>query len=195
VLDLRYNGGGLVDVAVHLSSLIGGALTNGQVLAVYDHNDKNRRYNTTLRFENPEQALSLSRLVVIATQSSASASELVINALRPYVPVAIIGDTTYGKPVGQYGITFCDKVLAPVAFALRNAAGEGDYFSGLAPTCAAADDIEHDLGDAAEASFAEALAYIRTGACSAQATSAARTLRLLDTSPPLTGFRSLINAY
>src|SRR4030095_10812243 len=67
VLDLRYNGGGLVDVAVHLASLIGGSLTSGQVLAVYDHNDKNRRFNTTLRFENPPQTLNLTRLVAITS--------------------------------------------------------------------------------------------------------------------------------
>ena len=195
VLDLRYNGGGLVDVAVHLSSLIGGAQTDGQVLAVYAHNDKNTVYNKTLRFESTEQALSLSRLVAITTRSSASASELVINALRPYIPVAIIGDTTYGKPVGQYGITFCDKVLAPVAFALKNAAGQGDYFEGLAPTCTAPDDIEHDLGDVVEGSFAEALTYIRTGACSPQTEVVARAMRAEARGPRLEGWRSLVNAW
>ncbi len=112
VLDLRYNGGGLVDVAVHLASLIGGARTNGQVMLNYVHNDKiGPILNKTTRFANPEQALNLQRLVVITTRGSASASELVINSLRPYIPVTIIGDTTYGKPVGQYGLRFCDKVL------------------------------------------------------------------------------------
>ena len=48
-----------------------------------------------------------------------------INSLRPFIPVAVIGDRTYGKPVGQYGINFCEKVLAPVAFALVNADGAG----------------------------------------------------------------------
>lgn len=195
VLDLRYNGGGLVDVAKHLASLIGGAPTSGQVLARYVHNDKNVRYNQTLRFEDPAQALNLSRLVAITTRASASASELVINALRPYIPVAIVGDTTYGKPVGQYAITFCDKVLAPVAFSLKNAAGQGDYFSGLTPTCTAADDISHDLGTVGEASFAEALTYIRTGACSPAAPAAARALRLLDTGPRAQGWASLVNAW
>ena len=195
VLDLRYNGGGLVDVAVHLASLIGGSRTSGQVLANYVHNDKNVRYNQTLRFENPTPALNLSRLVVITTRSSASASELVINALRPYMPVVIVGDTTYGKPVGQYGFTFCTTVLAPVAFSLKNAAGQGDYFTGLPATCAAADDILHDLGAAGEASLAEALTFIRTGACSPAAPAAARTLGLLETGPRAQGWMSLINAW
>ena len=133
VLDLRYNGGGLVDVAVHLGSLIGGTRTNGQVMLNYVHNDKiGPTLNKTTRFANPEQALNLQRLVVITTRGSASASELVINSLRPFMPVTIIGDTTYGKPVGQYGLRFCDKVLYPVAFSIKNANLEGDFFDGLA---------------------------------------------------------------
>ena len=70
------------------------------------------------------------RLIVITTGSSASASELVINALRPFMPVILIGDRTGGKPVGQRVFTFCDKALAPVSFVLRNANGEGDFFQG-----------------------------------------------------------------
>lgn len=195
VLDLRYNGGGLVDVAVHLASLIGGPGLSGQPLATYAHNNKNAARNTTLRFETLAQEVpNLSRLVVVTTRSSASASELVINALRPYMPVAVIGDTTYGKPVGQYGITFCDKVLAPVSFSLKNANGEGDYFTGLPPTCAAPDDIAYDLGDPREGSFAEALTYIRTGACTAQAT-AGRLIRAADNGPRLSGWRALVNAW
>ena len=87
-----------------------------------------------LRFETQPGALTLDRLVVITTQASASASELVINSLRPFIPVVIVGDRTYGKPVGQYAIPFCDKILAPVSFQLRNANGEGDFFDGLPPT-------------------------------------------------------------
>src|SRR6266540_2719160 len=67
ILDVRYNGGGLVDVAVHLASLIGGSLTRDQVFAEFRHNDRNTRYNEKLRFENPDRALSLSRLFVITT--------------------------------------------------------------------------------------------------------------------------------
>ena len=195
VLDLRYNGGGLVDVAVHLASLVGGVATSGQVMMTYSHSDRAATLNKVTRFDNPEQALTLQRLVAITTRSSASASELVINALRPYIEVVVIGDTTYGKPVGQYGITFCDKVLAAVSFTLRNANDEGDYFDGLAPTCAAPDDWSRQLGDTAEGSFAEALTYIRTGACSAVAEGAARALRAATPAVPrLTGWNALINA-
>ncbi len=110
------------------------------------------------------------------------------------MPVVVIGDTTYGKPVGQYGFTFCDKVLAAVNFSVKNANQEGDYFDGIAPTCAASDDSSHQLGDPAEASFAEALTFIRTGACSANTAAASRALRTLDTGPRPVGWQALINA-
>ncbi|HUQ86691.1 MAG TPA: S41 family peptidase [Vicinamibacterales bacterium] len=195
VLDLRYNGGGLVDVAVHLASLIGGTRTNGQVMLNYVHNDKiGPILNKTTRFANLDESLNLQRLVVITTRSSASASELVINSLRPYIPVTTIGDTTYGKPVGQYGLRFCDKVLYPVAFSIKNANLEGDFFDGLAVDCAAGDDYTHQLGDSAEASFAEALTFIRTGACSPKAATESRALRVPPSTFRPTGWASILNA-
>lgn len=195
VLDLRYNGGGLVDVAVYLASLIAGEAHADAVFAESRHNDRNRRMNETLRFTAPAHALALSRLIVIATRASASASELVMNGLRPYMPVVVIGDRTYGKPVGQYSLPFCDKVLAPVAFAMTNAAGEGDYYDGLPATCAAADDIAHELGDAQEASLREALHYVAAGQCSAREAAGARRRRDDATAGARpTGWLSVVNA-
>jgi C-terminal processing protease CtpA/Prc len=192
VLDLRYNGGGLVDVAVHLGSLIGGLVTRDQVFAEYRHNDRNARRDDT------PNALGLSRVIAITTRASASASELVINSLRPFVQVVIVGGRTYGKPVGQYLLSFCDKVLAPVSFSLVNANGQGDYFDGLPVDCPAPDDISDDLGSLAEASLAEALTYLRTGACSAPVTSTrsskASGVGRAD-APRHTGWLSLVNAY
>lgn len=193
VLDLRYNGGGLVDVAVHLGSLIGDAATSGQVFARMQHNDKNKQYDETLRFEAIDPPLRLTRLFVITTQASASASEMVINSLEPYLPVVVIGERTFGKPVGQYGIEMCDKVLLPVAFITVNVNGEGNYFDGIAPDCPAADDIGHDLGAAAEASLAEALQFIRTGTCSRTSTDTLR-LRRAPIARSADGWQSLINA-
>jgi C-terminal peptidase prc len=194
VLDLRYNGGGLVTVAQHLASLIGGTKTNGQVLSEYFHNDRNAFRNKVLRFESQGNALTLDRLVVITTRSSASASELVINALRPFMPVLVIGDRTYGKPVGQYGITFCDKVLAPVSFTLRNANGEGDYFDGIVPTCAAPDDLDRQLGDPQEGSLHEAFNFIATGRCSAPSTRGLAPARRPADYSLLTGWQSVVGA-
>ena len=178
VLDLRYNGGGLVSVAQHLAGLLGGHGTSDRVFAQFVHNDRNAHRNQALRFPNPPWALGLRRLIVITTRASASASELVINALRPFVQVVIVGDTTYGKPVGQYGYNFCDRVLYPVAFTLRNANGEGDFFGGLGPDCPAADDLTRAFGDPAEASLAQAIHFATTGGCSAAGAAAARAQSL-----------------
>lgn len=193
VLDLRYNGGGLVDVATHLASLVGGARTEDQVFAEYRHNDRNRRRDATLRFSGADQALGLRRLVVVATRSTASASELVVNGLRPFIDVVVVGDRTYGKPVGQYVLPFCDKVLAPVSFAMVNANGQGEYFDGLPVDCAASDDVSHELGDGSEASLKEALHLIRTGTCSAGAATAGAK-RVRPPAQPAIGWASIVNA-
>lgn len=173
VLDVRYNGGGLIAVAQYLGGLIGGDRTSGEVFAQYVHNDKRSSNNKEIRFPRPASAFPLSRLIVITTKSSASASELIINALKPFMPVVVIGDNSYGKPVGQYGFKVCERMLWPVSFSVQNALGQGDYYNGFAPDCRAADDIDHALGDAREASLAAALTYVATGSCPA-ATSASR---------------------
>jgi carboxyl-terminal processing protease len=196
VLDLRYNGGGLVNVARYLASYIGGTRTDGLVFAEYFHNDKNTFRNRIIRFENKPDHLTLDRLVVVTTDASASASELVINALRPFMRVVVVGSRTYGKPVGQYGFEFCDKVLAPVSFVLRNADGQGDFFDGFAPDCAAPDDAEHQLGDPDEGSLKEALRFAATGACSSpQATGPQQTREVSRRPPRALGWQSLVNAY
>jgi C-terminal processing protease CtpA/Prc len=198
VLDLRYNGGGLVSVAQLLGGLIGGVRTSGQVFAEFFHNDKNTRRNSVLRFEAPAASLDLPRLVVITSGASASASEMVINALQPFIPVTVVGDTTFGKPVGQYGFNFCDKVLFPVSFEVRNARGRGDYYQGITADCPAPDDLDHALGDAAEASLAEALHFLRAGRCSTQAAGASRTLAERRTKAPpipVSDWQRLLGAY
>jgi C-terminal processing protease CtpA/Prc len=195
VLDLRYNGGGLVNVAQHLASHIGGARTDGQVFAEYFHNDRNTFRNHIIRFEPKEPRLALDRLIVVTTGASASASELVINALRPFMPVTVIGGRTYGKPVGQYGIGFCDKLLAAVAFALRNADGHGDFFEGFPPDCPAPDDAGHQLGDPDEGSLKEALTFAATGACSPRPLTPQEKGDIQRRTPRTPGWQSLVNAY
>jgi carboxyl-terminal processing protease len=195
VLDLRYNGGGLVGVAQHLASYIGGKRTDGLVFAEYFHNDRNTFRNRVIRFEPKPQALTLDRLIVVTTGGSASASELVINALRPFIPVVVIGSRTYGKPVGQYGIEFCDKLLAPVSFALRNADGQGDFFDGFPADCAAPDDADHQLGDPAEGSLKEALTFATTNACSPRPLTPQARAGTQVRAPRAIGWQSLVNAY
>ena len=118
-----------------------------------------------------------------------------INALRPFMPVILVGDRTYGKPVGQYRSRFCDKVLAPVTFTLRNARGEGDFFGGFAPDCAAVDDANHQLGDVGEASLGEALTFIATGACSAAPPSSSQRPYERAREHRAVSWQSVVNAY
>jgi carboxyl-terminal processing protease len=197
VLDLRYNGGGLIEVARYLGSLIGGVRTNTQPFVELVHNDKNTFRNQTFRFSDEPETLDLPRLVVIATRSSASASELVINGLRPFIPVTVVGDRTYGKPVGQYSFEFSDKVLFPVAFKSRNAAGVTDYYDGIPADCSASDNLDRPLGDPGESSFAEALYFLGHGSCSPESTAAARALRgpMPAAGIPVGGWRRMVNAW
>ena len=118
----------------HLAGLIGGSPLEGQVFVQFTHNDKQSSRNVAYRFEAKPQALGVSRLVVITTRGSASASEAIINGLRPFMDVKVVGDTTYGKPVGQYGFDFCEKVLYPVAFLVTNARARRTTSTASRPT-------------------------------------------------------------
>jgi hypothetical protein len=108
--------------------------------------------------------------------------------------VLVVGDRTYGKPVGQYTMYFCDRMLAPVSFALRNARGEGDYFDGIPPSCAAADDLDRAIGDQLEASLREALTLVLTGRCSTPLPGSAAPLSVSSPRERQTGWQSVVNA-
>jgi C-terminal processing protease CtpA/Prc len=169
ILDLRYNSGGYLYVAQGLASEIAGqALYNsGSVFAVLQYNNKNLNQNYTYRFTDPESNLSLTRLVVISTRLTASASEAVMNGLKPYMNVVSIGDTTNGKPVGMNGWSVGKKYFFwPITFKIINKNNEGDYFDGIAPGKVVADDISHDFGDRNELCLKEAIHYLETGSFS-----------------------------
>lgn len=174
VLDMRYNGGGRLSVAEQLAGQIAGDAVAGEVFARMTHNQPRSENNRERLFAQETAALGLDRLVVIGTARTASASELVVNGLRPYLTVELIGQRTFGKPVGSYGFDVCDKMLFPTAFAIRNALGEGDYFDGLAPTCEAPDELNRALGDSQEGSLAQALHFLNNGTCDTGATVEAR---------------------
>jgi len=169
VLDIRYDGGGLVSGAQYLASLIGGSAAANQIFASFQFNSRHAGQNFSLAFAGDAptlvHALSVPRVFVLTTKATASASELVINGLAPYMTVIQVGTDTDGKPVGMLEQSFCDQALVPIMFASSNAAGQGGYFSGLTPACAAADDFGHDLGDPAEALLAAALYYVQNGSC------------------------------
>jgi hypothetical protein len=196
VIDERYNGGGEVSVAQHLASLIAGSSYAGKSLATLTYNDKHSSQNETITFPSIASPLSLTQVFFITTDSTASASEFIINALRPFMDVVTVGAATFGKPVGEDGFNVCTDVLYPITFKIANVSGYGDYFNGLPPTCAAADDVGHALGDPDEASLATALSYIRTQNCP-QAAARPNASRVTVSRRRLAGdgWRQLINAY
>jgi hypothetical protein len=164
IVDLRYNGGGLLSTAALLGSLIeqSGA---GQPLIVETYNDRHPEANRRrLMFEVPE-ATSVSRVVFLTGPGTASASEQVINGLRPYTEVETVGQRTLGKPVGADSFEHCGFALAPITFHSLNADGEGDFFQGIEPACDAHDDLLHGLGDPEEAMMKSALDVIEGRVC------------------------------
>jgi C-terminal peptidase prc len=173
VIDLRYNSGGLLSIAQLLADLAGGAGAAGQPIYTLEYNAANSARNRTAFFRERASSLNPARLIFITTGTTASASEMVINALEPFYDVVLVGERTFGKPVGQDASTFCDQVLRAVTFRTVNALGVGDYFDGLPVDCPAVDDLDAPLGDPAEASLAEALQVAVNGACSGPATAVA----------------------
>ena len=171
VLDLRYNGGGYVSMANELSAMIAGnRVSTGNIFVRYYFNAKNSASNYSDAFigVGSDTQLSLPRVFVLTSGRTASASELVINALKPYMTVVQLGSLTYGKPVGQIPVVNCSQMFAPIVFETTNAAGNGGYFSGIAPACSTVlDDLDHPLGATNEAVLGQALGYVNGGACPA----------------------------
>ena len=170
ILDLRYNGGGLVSTSELLGDFLGGDVAENLVYSKTVFNAlRAAANNSTEFFERRGNSMSLVRLVVIASRSTASASELVINGMDPHVEVAIVGDDTFGKPVGQVGLEFCEKILRPTSFQTLNANDFGDYFFGLPVDCAAPDDLDVAVGADNDPNIEAALSYLDTGGCPAAA--------------------------
>ncbi len=175
IIDLRYNGGGLVSIAELLGDLMGGG-RGGQVFNFTTFRPEKAAQNDRQKtFFNQTETIAPTKIAYIGTSATASASELVMNSMRPYLGAsqALVGSNTFGKPVGQIAIdrSQCDDRLRVVAFKSENASRQGDYYTGLAPvmerTCQAADDFAKPLGDATEASTKAALDFLGGRSCTA----------------------------
>ncbi|MXP29768.1 peptidase S41 [Porphyrobacter algicida] len=172
ILDLRYNGGGLVSVAEVLGDLMAKDKV-GQVFSTTQFRSSQSTNDTTDYFVAEPNAIAATKIAVIGTGGTASASELVANAFIPYLKdnIALIGSNTFGKPVGQsaFDRSACDDRLRVIAFRTVNADGNGDYYGGLASvmpaTCSASDDYLKPLGDPTEASIKTALDYLAGRSC------------------------------
>ncbi len=157
VLDLRYNSGGSVRTATYLASMITGQFTgkvfakqqwNTKINSYFETNDPNglRNFFTDKIGSTPINSVNMSKVYILTTKSSASASELVINGLKPHINVVQIGDVTTGKNVGS--VTLYDSpdfsatnrnpkhkyAMQPIVLKIVNSDGFGDYFNGLTPT-------------------------------------------------------------
>lgn len=152
VLDLRYNSGGSVSTATKLASMITGQFT-GQPFAKQQWNAKAQAYfesnnpgSLTNKFVGGLNSLNLNKVYILTSNSSASASELVINCLKPYINVVQIGDTTTGKNVGSVTLydspTFAKQdvnprhkyAMQPIVLKIVDKNGFGDYTAGIIPT-------------------------------------------------------------
>ncbi|MEN9417143.1 MAG: hypothetical protein RI988_763 [Pseudomonadota bacterium] len=168
VLDLRYNGGGLVSFAATVGSYLGGTRSAGQLFASLVHAPSQAAKNTSYRFASPSPAAAVNapRVVVLMGRRTCSASELVINGLRGVgLQVVGIGETSCGKPVGFQPGSYCGTTWSIVNFESLNARGEGRYFDGIAATCPVAEDFTQPVGAATDPLLAAALTYADTGSC------------------------------
>jgi len=109
-------------------------------------------------------SLGLSRLIVLTTDDTASASERLINSLAPYIEVVTIGSTTLGKPYTSYGRTYCGKTLNAMQTESVNAAGVS-VAGCIAADCATTDDLANNFGTD-EGMLKSALDYLSDGSCS-----------------------------
>ena len=159
IVDLRYNGGGLNDIAYQLIGMIGGNKVKNQIIANLKNNDKHTEKNSSVKSDYDGVSLSINRVYFITTSQTASASELVINCLSPFVEVNLVGSQTHGKPVGMYifQIKKLDLAILPICFKTTNELGYGDYFNGLPVSINANDDFSHNWGDTNETMLNTAL--------------------------------------
>ncbi|CAM3702377.1 S41 family peptidase [Flavobacterium chungbukense] len=153
ILDLRYNGGGSIATSAKLASMITGQFDT-QIFSKMTFNSKQMQGLSTadledlnVRFVKNLNSLNMTTVYVITTASTASASELIINGLKPYINVVQIGETTVGKNVGSFTVydseTLTTKkginpnhkyAMQPLVLKITNSANFGDYTQGLVPT-------------------------------------------------------------
>lgn len=188
ILDLRYNGGGSVRTAIYLSSMITGQF-NGQIFTEEKWNPKAQQwleenhpeylvnhFTNTMTDGTALNTLSLDRVILITTGDSASASELVINALKPYIDVVTIGTKTHGKYVASTTLydspNFLkeganpDHLWAMQPIILKQVNKLGDYaVNGFEPSIALKENPANMgvLGEETEPLTQRAIDYILTG--------------------------------
>ena len=166
IIDLRYNGGGRTSVAQYLASVVGGAAVEGNVLLENKFNDKYAESNNTVLFESVEKPLNVPRVFVLTTGSTASSSEILINSLKPYIDVVVIGGATGGKPFTSAPQTYCDKSINAMRALRVNSAGVSVQ-GGIQPDCFIDDSWNTEANSTEDPLVASALYYASEGGCPA----------------------------
>lgn len=219
VVDLRYNGGGYVSTAEHLTNLIAPSTATGVMYIEHFNNTLKNRKTTdasilmnqplldandkvqkktngslvtyadidysvaenTNNFEKKGSLGSVKNIVFIVSGRTASASELVINNLKPKMTVSLVGTTTYGKPVGFFPIKLENRYDVYMSlFETRNAVGDGGYYSGMIPDVQDTRDLgDYDFGNPLDGYLAKALTILAPGV---NATAVASANRLSNAS-------------
>jgi len=175
ILDLRYNGGGYVSSAVNLASLIG-PVTSSDIFSKTKYNSlvmsaipslSNVQTAFLTKPQNLGNTLNGNRLYVLTSDGTASASELIINGLKPYMDVFLIGDVTYGKNVGSIAIEDEENPennygLLPIVTQSFNSLDQSDYSTGFVPNITVQEGTERlrALGDVNEIMLRTAIEQI-----------------------------------
>jgi len=162
-VDLRYNGGGYVNTSQQLANFLVNSSATGGVMMNEAFNDRYASWDETTYYSKLGP-LNAQHIYFIVSNNTASASELVINNLKPYMDVRLVGPSnTYGKPVGFFPIPVGDWYIFPVSFRSTNKLGSGNYFSGIAVDAQRPDGLDKDWGDVSESLLASVLKNVSTG--------------------------------
>jgi len=165
IIDLRYNDGGSLATAAILLDKIAGFDREGITHTHLRWNQDFSHLDDFYEFEQDSNSLNISRVFFLTTNKTASASEMVINGLKPFMDVIVIGSRTHGKPVGMEGKRDADLIYWLINFSVYNANNIGDYYNGLDVDCSANDNFDFERTDKDGDMFSMALYYIAHNAC------------------------------
>ncbi|MHA7129947.1 S41 family peptidase [Algoriphagus namhaensis] len=170
IIDLRNNGGGSVAVAEQILNYLIQSSNSGKLMYTNKLNSLKTELQTSRNYQKLGN-LALDRVIFITSRGSASASELVINSLDPYMNLVLVGDRTFGKPVGSFPLSRYNRTLAendvelvPITFATANSEGKAEYFDGFPADVAVGDSPQFNWGDRRDFRLNAALQLIETGA-------------------------------
>lgn len=192
IIDLRYNQGGYISTVDYFANILIPINCDGEIMRYEEYNAcmqkgqakflENQRIsysnptltlydydysisNNTYCFNKTNTANDIKQIIFIISNATASASELLINVLKPFMPISIIGVNnggnnivySYGKPVGSIGINILNYIFYLPMFKNYNSIGDGDYFGGMKADVSILDDLDHDFGDSNELSIIKSL--------------------------------------